>query len=59
MKSVFPLILFAIVVALIAVSIRGYSNSVNLYHVCDKEVTWYEAAFLDKIESRASCEKYQ
>ncbi|MFP4063512.1 MAG: hypothetical protein ACLFNA_04505 [Halochromatium sp.] len=59
MKSLFLLFLFAIVVIGLAMFIKGYANSVNLYHICDKQVSWYNAVFLDPIKDKSGCEKYQ
>lgn len=59
MRSLFLLFLFGIVVVGIALFFKGQSNSVNLYHVCGKQVSWYDAVFLEAIKDKASCEKYQ
>ncbi|MBK5938744.1 hypothetical protein [Halochromatium roseum] len=59
MRSLFPLILFAIVVVGIGFFFKGHSNSVNLYHICDLEVPWYDAVFLDAIKDKSGCERYQ
>jgi hypothetical protein len=59
MKSLFLLFLFGIVIVGIAIFFKGHSNSVNLYHICDKEVAWYDAMFLEEIKGKADCEKYQ
>lgn len=44
---------------LLIVFFKGQHNSLNLYHICDKEVSWYEGIFLDAVEDKAGCEKYQ
>ncbi|MBK5932247.1 hypothetical protein [Halochromatium salexigens] len=59
MRSLVLLFLFAMVVAGIALYFKGHANSVNLYHICDKEVSWYDAMFLDSIKDKSGCEKYQ
>jgi len=59
MKSLFLLFLAAIVVVGIAFFLKGQSNSVNLLHICGKQVTWYDAAFLEPVKDKTSCEKYQ
>lgn len=59
MRSLFLLFLFAIVVIGISLFFKGHSNSVNLYHICGKEVPWYDAVFLDAIEDRDDCGKYK
>lgn len=59
MRSLFLLVLFAIVVIGIGYFFKGQSNSVNLYHICGIEVPWYDAMFLDAIKDKASCERYQ
>ncbi len=59
MKSLFLLFLFAIVIVGIVVFVKGQSNSVNLNHICGKQVAWYDAVFLDAPEDKASCDKYQ
>jgi hypothetical protein len=59
MRSLILLFLFALVVLGISFYVKGHSNSVNLYHICGKQVPWYDAAFLDKVEDKTSCEKYQ
>ncbi|MEA3641974.1 MAG: hypothetical protein VBE63_18835 [Lamprobacter sp.] len=59
MKSLFLLFLFAIIVVAASMFFKGHSNSVNLYHICGKQVPWYDAMFLDAIRDRSSCEKYQ
>lgn len=59
MRSPFLLLLFAIVVVGIAVFFKGHSNSVNLHHICDKQVPWFEAMFLDSIKNKDGCVKYQ
>jgi len=59
MRSLFLLLLFAIVVVGITFFFKGQSNSVNLLHICGKQVSWYDAVFLDKVEDKAGCEKYQ
>jgi hypothetical protein len=32
---------------------------VNLYHICDKDVPWFDAVFLDRIQDKDGCVKYQ
>jgi len=59
MKSLILLFLFALVVLGISFLIKGQSNSVNLDHVCGKQVPWYDAAFLEEVDGKASCEKFQ
>lgn len=59
MKSLFLLFLFAIVVIGITLFFKGHSNSVNLYHICGKQVPWYDAVFLESIKDREGCERYQ
>jgi hypothetical protein len=59
MKSLFLLFLFGIVIVTTGLFFKGRSNSVNLYHVCDKQVPWYDAVFLDAVKAKADCEKYQ
>jgi hypothetical protein len=59
MRSLFLLFLFAIVVIGIVLFSKGQSNSVNLYHICGKEVPWYDAMFLEPVKDRAGCERYQ
>lgn len=59
MRSLILLFLFAILIIVIALFLKGQSNSVNLYHVCDKEVPWYDAVFLDPIKGKEGCAKYQ
>jgi hypothetical protein len=59
MRSLFLLFLFAIVVVCIALFLKGQSNSVNLYHICGKEVPWFDAVFLDRIQDKDGCVKYQ
>jgi hypothetical protein len=59
MKALVLLVLFAIVVIGISFFFKGQSNSVNLYHICGKEVSWYDAMFLDPVEDKTNCEKYQ
>jgi len=59
MKSLFLLFLFAIVVVGITLFFKGHSNSVNLYHICGKEVSWFDAVFLQPIKDKDGCEKYQ
>jgi len=55
----FLLFFFAIVVIGAGFFLKGYANSVNLNHVCGLQVPWYEAAFLDPVEDKNSCVKYQ
>jgi len=59
MRSLIVLFVFALVVFGISFYVRGHSNSVNLDHVCGKQVPWYDAAFLDKVQDKANCEKYR
>ena len=59
MKSLFLLFLFGILIVGAALFFKGQSNSVNFYHVCGKQVSWYDAIFLDAVEDKADCEKYQ
>lgn len=59
MKSLFLLLLFTIVVIGFAMFFKGHANSVNLYHICDKQVPWYNAVFLDPIKDKSGCERYQ
>lgn len=59
MRSLFLLFLFAAVVVGVTLFFKGHANSVNLYHICDKEVPWYDAVFLDPIKNKSDCEKYQ
>jgi hypothetical protein len=59
MRSLFLLFLLAIVVVGVGFFFKGHSNSVNLYHICDIDVPWYDAMFLDPIKDKASCEIYQ
>ncbi len=59
MRSLLLLFLFAIVVIGIGLFFKGYSHSVKLYHICGKQVAWYNAVFLDVITDKAGCEKYQ
>lgn len=59
MKSLFLLFIFAIVVIGGALFLKGHANSVNLYHICDKQVPWYNAVFLDAVKDKSGCEKYQ
>ena len=59
MKSLFLLFLFGILIVGVALFFKGQSNSVKLNHVCGKQVYWYDAMFLDSVEDKASCEKYQ
>jgi hypothetical protein len=59
MRSLFLLFLFVIVVAGVGLFFKGYSNSVNLNYICGKQVSWYDAIFLDAINDKTGCEKYQ
>ncbi|MGB5734008.1 MAG: hypothetical protein WBM40_06155 [Thiohalocapsa sp.] len=59
MKSLFLLFLFGILIVGVALFFKGQSNSVKLNHICGKEVSWYHAMFLDAVEDKAGCEKYQ
>ncbi len=59
MRSLFLLFLFAIVVVGVALFFKGHANSVNLYHICGKQVAWYDAVFLDAIKDKSGCDKYQ
>jgi hypothetical protein len=59
MKSLFTLFLVAVVVVGIILFFKGQSNAVNLYHICGKQVSWYDAMFLDAVKDKAGCEKYQ
>ncbi len=59
MRSLFLLFLFAILVLGIGLFFKGHSNSVNLYHICGKQVPWYNAMFLDAVKDKAGCERYQ
>jgi hypothetical protein len=53
------LFLFAVVVVGVSFFVRGQSNSVKLDHICGKQVPWYDAAFLDTVKDKPSCENYQ
>lgn len=55
----FLLFLFVIVLAAIAMFVKGQSNSVNLEQICGKQVPWYDAMFLDPVEDKTGCDKYQ
>jgi hypothetical protein len=59
MKSLIVLFLFAILIVGFAVFVRGQSNSVKLDHICGKDVSWYDAVFLDPVQDKAGCDKYQ
>jgi hypothetical protein len=59
MRSMFVMALLLILVVGAILFFRGYSNSVNLYHICGKEVSWYEAAFLNEIKDKSGCQQYQ
>lgn len=59
MRSLFMLFLFAVVVVGVSFFVRGQSNSVKLDHICGKQVPWYDAAFLDTVKDKPSCENYQ
>ncbi|MBK1619184.1 hypothetical protein CKO42_12210 [Lamprobacter modestohalophilus] len=59
MKSGLLMFLFAIMVVGGALFFKGYSRAVNLNHICDKQIPWYDAMFLDAISDKAGCEKYQ
>lgn len=59
MKSLILLFLFGVVIIGVALFFKGQSNSVNLYHICGKEVSWYDAVFLAELTDKAGCEKYQ
>jgi hypothetical protein len=53
------LFLFGILIVGVALFFKGQSNAVNLYHICGKEVPWYDAMFLAELKDKAGCEKYQ
>jgi hypothetical protein len=59
MRSLFLLFIFAIVVVGIGLFFKGHSNSVNLYHICGKQVPWFDAMFLEPIKDKDGCAKYQ
>jgi hypothetical protein len=59
MRSLLFLFVFAVVVVGISLFFKGHANSVNLHHICDKDVPWYDAVFLDAIKDKSDCEKYQ
>ena len=59
MKSLFLLFLAGILIIGIVMFFKGQSNAVNLYHICGKQVSWYDAMFLDAVKDKAGCEKYQ
>ncbi len=59
MKSLVLLFLFGVLAVGIALFFKGHSNSVNLYHICGKQVSWYDAVFLEAIKDKAGCDKYQ
>jgi hypothetical protein len=59
MKSLILLFLFAIAIVAIVVFFKGQSNAVNLYHICGKDVSWYDAVFLEPVQDKAGCDKYQ
>jgi len=59
MKSLFLLFLFGILIVGVALFFKGQSNAVNIYHICGKEVPWYDAMFLAEVNERPDCEKYQ
>jgi hypothetical protein len=58
-KSLILLFLFGILIVGVALFFKGQSNAVNLYHICGKEVPWYDAMFLAELKDKAGCEKYQ
>ncbi len=55
------LLMFLVAIAVVggALFFKGYSRAVNLDHVCDKQVPWYDAMVLDAVSDKAGCEKYQ
>lgn len=59
MKSLVTVFLFGFLLFVVIVFFRGQHNSVNLYHICGKEVSWYDGIFLDAVEGKADCEKFQ
>jgi hypothetical protein len=59
MRALFLLFVFAVIVVGGAFYFKGHANSVNLYHICGKEVGWYDAVFLDPIKDKEGCAKYQ
>ena len=52
MRSLLLLFLFGILIFGTALFFKGQSNSVNLYHVCGKQVSWYDAIFLDAVKDQ-------
>jgi hypothetical protein len=59
MRSLFLLFLFLLIAVAIALFFKGHANSVNLYHICGKEVPWHDAVFLEPIRDKDGCDKYQ
>jgi hypothetical protein len=50
-----------LLIAIIAIGMffKGQANSVALEQICDKQVPWFDALFLDAVNEKADCEKYQ